>query len=65
LARIFDLKMKVSAVERASQGESVIEWSTLISGESMANYFIDLMNHIYSNASRATPPWGSNEASIS
>lgn len=61
LASIVNLKMKVSAVEKARQRESVLQWSTLLSGESMANYFIDLMEHIYANGSRPSTPWGQAE----
>lgn len=45
-----------SQVER----ERIRNWATCISGQAVAKYFVNIMDHVYSNAARPVAPWSNS-----
>lgn len=42
---------------QSRQREAIRNWSRCISGKAAAQYFVDVMHHVYGQARRPTPPW--------
>lgn len=45
-----------------TERQRIRSWSNCITGESLAHYFVSIMNHTYSNSARPMAPWRMNSA---